>query len=101
MQRIIDNFPDFKKSERNTSKHFHILEELRKIIDGRNLYEVSEVEQDLVSGKDNKQVHFKSVEGVINNVTISKLEKLRLVLLFTLRYENDEKVFQLKEALRR
>ena len=101
MQRIIDNFPDFKKSERNTSKHFHILEELRKIVDGRNLYEVSDVEQDLVSGKENKQSHFKSVEGVINNVTISKLEKLRLVLLFTLRYENDEKVFQLKEALRR
>jgi len=44
MQRIIDNFPEFKKSERNTSKHFHILEELRKIVDGRNLYEVSEVE---------------------------------------------------------
>jgi hypothetical protein len=39
MQRIIDNFPEFKKGERNTSKHFHILEELRKIVDGRKLYE--------------------------------------------------------------
>ena len=59
MQRIIENFPEFKKSERNTSKHFHILEELRKIVDGRNLYDISELEQDIVCGKENKQGHFK------------------------------------------
>ena len=59
MQRIIENFPDFKKSERNTSKHFHILEELRKIVDGRNLFDISELEQDIVCGKENKQVHYK------------------------------------------
>ena len=29
------------------------------------------------------------------------MEKLRVAMLFALRYENDEKVFQLKEALRR
>ena len=54
MQRIIENFPEFKKSERNTSKHFHILEELRKIVDGRNLYDISELEQDIVCGKESK-----------------------------------------------
>jgi hypothetical protein len=59
MQRIIENFPEFKKSERNTSKHFHILEELRKIVDGRNLYDISELEQDIVCGKENKQAHYK------------------------------------------
>ena len=101
MQRIIDNFPEFKKGERNTSKHFHILEELRKIVDGRNLYEVSEVEQDLVSGKENKQTHYKAVEQIINNTSVSKLEKLRVAMLFALRYENDEKVFHVKEQLRR
>lgn len=67
MQRIIENFPEFKKGERNTSKHFNILEELRKIVDGRNLYDLSEVEQDLVSGKENKLSHFRLVEEKINN----------------------------------
>jgi hypothetical protein len=38
---------------------------------------------------------------MIANPKISKMEKLRLALLFALRYENDEKVFQIKEALRR
>ena len=101
MQRIIENFPEFKKGERNTSKHFNILEELRKIVDGRNLYDLSEVEQDLVSGKENKVSHFRLVEEKINNQQISKVEKLRLAMLFALRYENDEKVFQVKEALKK
>ena len=101
MQRIIDNFPEFKKGERNTSKHFHILEELRKIVDGRKLYDVSEIEQDIVSGIENKQNHFKQIEDMIKDLNISKLEKLRVSLLFALRYENDEKVFKLKESLRK
>ena len=41
---MIENFPEFKKSERNTTKHFNILEELRRLIEARNLYKVSEVE---------------------------------------------------------
>jgi hypothetical protein len=44
MQRIIENFPEFKKGERNTTKHFNILEELRKLVESRSLYDISEVE---------------------------------------------------------
>ena len=44
MQRIIENFPEFKQGERNTTKHFHIIEELREAVDGRKLYDLSEVE---------------------------------------------------------
>lgn len=61
MQRIIENFPEFKKGERNTTKHFNILEELRRLVDSNNLYEVSEIEQDIVSGPEGKAKHFKSV----------------------------------------
>ena len=44
MQRIIENFPEFKKGERNTTKHFNILEELRRMVDATKLYDVSELE---------------------------------------------------------
>lgn len=44
MQRVIENFPEFKKGERNTTKHFNVLEELRKVVDATKLYDVSEVE---------------------------------------------------------
>jgi len=100
MQRIIENFPEFKKGERNTSKHFNVLEELRKLVDSRNLYDVSEVEQDIVSGSEDKKEHFKSVMTLIEKEDINKLEALRLVLLFALRYENDDKIRQLKNILK-
>mmetsp|Transcript_14126 Transcript_14126/g.22015 ORF Transcript_14126/g.22015 Transcript_14126/m.22015 type:complete len:170 (+) Transcript_14126:668-1177(+) len=61
MQRIIENFPEFKKGERNTTKHFNILEELRKQVDSKDLYEVSELEQDLVCGSESASKHFKAV----------------------------------------
>jgi vacuolar protein sorting-associated protein 45 len=100
MQRIIENFPEFKKGERNTTKHFTVLEELRKIVDTKNLYDVSEVEQDVVSGIENKNKHFKAVETILARNDIHKLEALRLVLLFALRYEGDEKVAQLRGVLK-
>ena len=92
MQRIIENFPEFKKGERNTSKHFNILEEMRKIVDQRNLYDSSETEQDIVSGVESKNKHFKAIEALITKDDTHKLEALRLVLLFALRYEKDDKV---------
>lgn len=100
MQRIIENFPEFKKGERNTTKHFNILEELRKLVDTRNLYDVSEVEQDIVSGPESKNKHFKEVQGILEKEGINKLDALKVVLLFCLRYEDDEKIRYLKNTLR-
>lgn len=50
MQRVIENFPEFKQSQRNTTKHFSVMEEIKRIVEGRSLYELSEVEQELASG---------------------------------------------------
>ena len=61
MQRIIENFPEFKKSERNTTKHFNILEELRSKVDQNSLYDISEFEQDLVTGPESKNKHYKAL----------------------------------------
>ena len=69
MQRVIENFPEFKQSERNTTKHFNILEELRRLIEGRSLYKVSEVEQDLVSTENNasKADNYRKVLEIIES----------------------------------
>lgn len=100
MQRIIENFPEFKKGERNTTKHFNILEELRKLVESRNLYEISEVEQEIVSGGDARNKHFKAVQELIEKEGINKLEALRLVLLYALRYEDPDKIDKLKIMLK-
>lgn len=100
MQRVIENFPEFKKGERNTSKHFNILEELRKLVDSRNLYDISELEQDLVSGAESKNKHFKATQELLEKEGMNKLEAFRIVLLYTLRYENDDTARQLKSVLK-
>lgn len=102
MQRMIENFPEFKQSERCTTKHFNIFQELKKFVEGCNLYKVSECEQDLVStqGDSGKQTNFKRISDILNSANTSKKEKLRLLLLFSVRYEGDSLVFKLKELCR-
>lgn len=100
MQRIIENFPEFKKSERNTTKHFTLLEELKRHVDSKQLYDSSEAEQEIVSGPDRKNNHYKAVKSVVEKPDIKDDEAVRLVMLFALRYENDEKVREFKTMLR-
>lgn len=53
-----------------------------------------------MSGVESKNKHFKAIEALITKEDAHKLEALRLVLLFALRYENDEKVKTLKDILK-
>ena len=75
---------------------------MKRLIEGRGLYNLSEVEQELASGSQgtSKQNNFNNVANNIENAEISKVEKLRLLLIFSLRYENDNLVFQLKQKMR-
>lgn len=99
MQRIIENFPEFKKGERNTTKHFTLLEELKKKVDQKGLYDISESEQDLVIGPNRKNDHFRMIKQLIEKSDTNQDEALRLALLYSLRYEGDEKVLDLKTML--
>ena len=101
MQRVIENFPEFKKSERNTSKHFNLLEELRRKVDGRKLYEVSELEQEIVTGPESRSKHMKSIVTLLESEEgIDDSEAIRLFLLYSLRYENDDKTRLLREKVK-
>ena len=88
---MIENFPEFKKSERNTTKHFNLLEQLKRQVESRNLYKVSEVEQDLVSSSEiaAKNQLQQKVFALLDDAesSIPKGEKLRLALLTMLRFE--------------
>jgi len=99
MQRIIENFPEFKMGERNTTKHFTLLEELKKKVDMKGLYDISEAEQDLTIGPNRKNDHFRMIRKLIEESAIDKDEALRLALLYALRYEGDERVLDLKTML--
>jgi len=47
MQKLIENFPEFKQGERNCTKHFNLIEAIRGKIGEKSLYTVSELEQDM------------------------------------------------------
>lgn len=51
MQRLIENFPEFKQGERNCTKHFNLIEAIRALIGVKNLYTVSELEQDMCNSQ--------------------------------------------------
>lgn len=72
------------------TKHFNLLDAIRTKITDENLYTVSELEQDTISTQsEDKNGVFSRIRMLIDDPK-TKLElKVRVVLLFCLRYEGD------------
>lgn len=72
--------------------------DMNRKIKQRNLAEISELEQDIVTG-DHRTDHFHRIKKYIEDPKINNYEKLRLVLLYNLRYENDPNASLLRSSL--
>ena len=99
MKRFIDGYPEFSKMAGNVSKHVTLTSELDHKIKSRMLLDISELEQDIAC-IENRGEHAKRVGEILRDVRYNPMDKLKLVLLFALRYENDDRVVQFKELLR-
>ncbi|KAL2067945.1 hypothetical protein VTL71DRAFT_16043 [Oculimacula yallundae] len=86
MKRFIEEFPEFRKLSGNVSKHVTLVGELSRKVGAENLLEVSEVEQSLACN-DNHASDLKNVQRLIQSPTVTADSKLRLVSLYSLRYE--------------
>lgn len=101
MKRFVEEYPEFQKLGGNVSKHVALVGELSRVVGRDLLMEVGEVEQSLASGSN---VDFKvrtfvcvmitpdtgtlqSVQALVNNPSIQPHNKLRLVMLYALRYQ--------------
>lgn len=89
MQAFVENYPEFRKMSGNVSKHVALMSELSRIVDARHLMEVSQIEQELACTEDHQSA-VQEVESLIGNKAVTPADKLRLVLLYALRYENNE-----------
>lgn len=89
MQAFVENFPEFRKMSGNVSKHVALMSELSRMVDARQLMEVSQVEQELACTEDHASA-VQEVESLLQNRAVSANDKLRLVLLYALRYEANE-----------
>ena len=99
MQKFIDQYPDFKKLSGNVSKHVTVVHELSRLVSASNLISVSALEQEIAC-EDNRVDHFRKISILFSDPSTTQLEKLRLVLLFAVRYSGDaSSISQLKEGL--
>eukprot|EP00747_Dinoflagellata_sp_TGD_P208187 gnl/TRDRNA2_/TRDRNA2_81695_c1_seq1.p1 gnl/TRDRNA2_/TRDRNA2_81695_c1~~gnl/TRDRNA2_/TRDRNA2_81695_c1_seq1.p1 ORF type:complete len:580 (-),score=130.18 gnl/TRDRNA2_/TRDRNA2_81695_c1_seq1:154-1893(-) len=99
MQRFVDEYPEFRRMSGNVSKHVAVVQELSRIIETNNLMQASQVEQEIACSE-NRQEHFRAVTEMLRGQSITNMQRLRLVLLYALRYEHDGSISQLKDLLR-
>ncbi|KAG0304510.1 vacuolar protein sorting-associated protein 45 [Dissophora globulifera] len=86
MKRFVEDYPEFRKLSGNVSKHVTLVGELSRLVDQGNVLEVSELEQSLAC-TDAHNNDLKNLQRLISSPKVSDASKIRLVQLYTLRYE--------------
>lgn len=97
MAKFVDNYPEYRKMHGNVSKHVMMVTEMSKIVEERKLMLVSQTEQELACNG-GQVAAFEAVMNLLNNENVSDIDRLRLVMLYTLRYEKESPV-QLMQLL--
>jgi len=90
IKRFVEDYPLFRKLSGNVTKHVTLMGELSRFVEERQLLKVSEVEQELANNH-NHDAHLKKVKELFQDPKIRKEDLLRLVLLYSVRYEDDPK----------
>ncbi|XP_023643221.1 vacuolar protein sorting-associated protein 45 homolog [Capsella rubella] len=91
MARFVDNYPEYKKMQGNVSKHVTLVTEMSKLVEARKLMMVSQTEQDLACNG-GQGAAYEAVTNLLNNESVSDIDRLRLVMLYALRYEKENPV---------
>ncbi|XP_019176232.1 PREDICTED: vacuolar protein sorting-associated protein 45 homolog [Ipomoea nil] len=91
MVKFVDNYPEYKKMHGNVSKHVTLVTEMSKLVEERKLMLVSQTEQELACNG-GQGAAFEAVTNLLNDESISDVDRLRLVMLYALRYEKESPV---------
>ncbi|KAI9493739.1 Sec1-like protein [Zychaea mexicana] len=86
MKRFVEEYPEFRKLSGNVSKHVALVSELSRRVSQEHLLEISELEQGLACNE-NHNSDLKNVQKMLESDQIAEDAKVRLVLLYALRYE--------------
>jgi vacuolar protein sorting-associated protein 45 len=98
MQAFLERYPAFRAESINVSKHVAIMSELARLTDACKLLDISQLEQDIACSNDHSG-HKKELMEKIHNPKIENADKLRLTLLFLIRYESYDEARELKSKL--
>jgi hypothetical protein len=86
MQSFMERYPAFRSQAHNVSKHVALMSELSRLVEVCKLMDVSALEQELACNDDHAAQHRELLDKV-RGVETKAADKLRLALLYALRYE--------------
>lgn len=86
MKRFVEEYPEFQRLGGNVTKHVTLVGELSRIIERDDLLAVSELEQSLAS-QESHASDLRSVMQLIASPKVPASNKLRLAILYALRYQ--------------
>ncbi|KAK3260768.1 vacuolar protein sorting-associated protein 45 [Cymbomonas tetramitiformis] len=73
MQRFVENYPEFRAKSGNVSKHVAVLSELNRLIDARQLMQVSCTEQELACSSSAPKDHCAEVKTMLEDPAVLAL----------------------------
>jgi vacuolar protein sorting-associated protein 45 len=98
MQNFMQRYPALRSSSLNVNKHVTVMSELSRLTDTCQLFEVSQLEQEIACSNDHT-LHKRELFAKLSNPSIKSLDKLRLSILFLLRYESYDEMREIKMKL--
>lgn len=98
MQQFMEKFPEIKAQSHTVSKHVAIMGELARLVDVCSLLDVSQFEQELACADDHS-MHVRELREKLASPSVKIPDKLRLGLLYALRYENSGNLENVKRQM--
>ncbi|CAK4664416.1 unnamed protein product [Aphanomyces euteiches] len=96
MQRFVDKYAEFRAQSVTVSKHVALMGELNRLIEVQGLMDLSTLEQDMACN-DDSSTHWRELTLRLKKASIRPANKVRLALLYALRYESPSTLKSLKD----
>ena len=100
MQAFMDKFPELRSRSHNVSKHVAIMGELARLVEVCSLMDVSQFEQELACADDHT-AHWRELMEKLDSPSVKIPDKLRLGLLYALRYETSGNINMVQQAMKK
>jgi len=98
MQAFMERYPAFRSQAINVSKHVAIMSELARLTDKCQLLAISQLEQEIACQNDHSNQKVELIDKITSH-QINPADKLRLALLFLIRYETYDEKKEIKKLL--
>lgn len=102
MIALVADFPQLRRQSVGVSRHVALAGELSRVVGATRLLDVSQLEQDLAC-REAEAEHIREIEALLRSPKVAASDKLRVVLLYALRYEDSQHrgLSTMKDALHR